>query len=61
MTSTNSTPIFDTRDDSSDDEFERDRQSFDMLAWDRLDSHWDETFSWLRYKSTLDMIASAVA
>lgn len=32
-----------------------------MLAWDRLDSHWDNTFSWLRYMSTLDMITSAVA
>ncbi|KAI7786143.1 phosphotransferase [Diaporthe eres] len=38
-----------------------DRQSFDMLAWDRLDSHWGNTFSWLRYMSTLDMIGRAVA
>ncbi|KAG8162073.1 hypothetical protein KVR01_007838 [Diaporthe batatas] len=32
-----------------------------MLAWDRLDDHWDTTFSWLRYVSTLDKLASAVA
>lgn len=47
--------------DASDDEFGKDRQSFDMLAWDRLDGHWENTFSWLRNRSTLDMIASAVA
>ncbi|KAK7697999.1 hypothetical protein SLS64_012986 [Diaporthe eres] len=61
MSTTNSAAIFDNEDSSRDDEFERDRQSFDMLAWDRMDSHWDETFSWLRYVSTLDMLASAVA
>ncbi|KAL1877901.1 hypothetical protein Daus18300_002254 [Diaporthe australafricana] len=54
-------PVLDRKDDASDDEFERDKQSFDMLAWDRLDGHWDNTFSWLRYMSTLDVIASAVA
>lgn len=54
-------PLHGDIDDASDDEFERDRQSFDMLVWDRLDDHWDETFSWLRYVSTLDMITSAVA
>ncbi|POS71277.1 phosphotransferase [Diaporthe helianthi] len=54
-------PVLDHKDDASDDEFERDRQSFDMLAWDRLDDHWDDTVSWLQYVSTLDMIATAVA
>lgn len=53
--------VVDHQSDASNDEFERARQSFDMLAWDRLDDHWDNTFDWLRYRSTLDMIASAVA
>lgn len=61
MSITNIIPIVGHKDDSSDDEFEWDRQSFDMLAWDRLDSHWDDTFSWLQYMPILDVIASAVA
>lgn len=61
MSTTNSTPVVDDKDSSADDDFLWDRQSFDNLAWDRLDSHWNDTFLWLRRMSTLDMIGSAVA
>lgn len=55
-----STPIVDHNDSTSDGGFDTDRQSFDKMAWDRVDSYWDDTFLWLRKASTSHKIAAAV-